>query len=77
VPTTSKEAHDVAVQRMVMSGVVPVTWFSVAAEFQLDPRFADTPYRAQLMADQQPAMTMAGRTFFAGMAQGRLAPADR
>jgi nicotinamidase-related amidase len=75
--STSKEAHDVAVQRMVMSGVVPVTWFSVAAEFQLDPRFADTPYRAQLMADHQPAMTMAGRTFFAGMAQGQLAPANR
>ncbi|OPG08813.1 isochorismatase family protein [Microbispora sp. GKU 823] len=70
----SREAHDAAVQRMTMSGVVPVTWWSLAAEFQLEPRFADAPYRTQLMAEFQPAMTMAGRTFFAGVHQGRLAP---
>jgi nicotinamidase-related amidase len=39
--STSKEAHDMAVQRMVMASVVPVTWWSLAAEFQLEPRFAD------------------------------------
>ncbi|GAA4085694.1 isochorismatase family protein [Actinomadura miaoliensis] len=71
----SREAHDAAVQRMVMAGVAPVTWWSVAAEFQLQPRFADAPYRAQLMAEFQPAMTMAGRTFFAGAAHGRPAAA--
>ncbi|GII55913.1 hypothetical protein Pth03_43020 [Planotetraspora thailandica] len=71
----SKEAHDAAVQRMVLAGVVPVTWWSVAAEFQLEPRFADAPHRARLMGDHQPAMTMAGRTFFAGVKQGRLAAA--
>jgi nicotinamidase-related amidase len=70
--STSKEAHDAAIQRMAMAGVVPVTWWSIAAEFQLEPRFADTPYRGQLMTEFQPAMTMAGRTFFAGMQQGRL-----
>ncbi|SDF40799.1 Nicotinamidase-related amidase [Lentzea fradiae] len=73
--STSREAHDVAVQRMVLSGVVPVTWWSVAAEFQLDPRFADSPVRQQLMAQFHPDMTMGGRTFFAGVAQGRLATA--
>ncbi|WP_188193795.1 isochorismatase family protein [Nonomuraea sp. SYSU D8015] len=73
--STSKEAHDMAVQRMAMSGIVPVTWWSVAAEFQLEPRFADTPHRTRLMAAYQPAMTMAGRTFFAGVDQGRLTPA--
>nr|BFE59519.1 hydrolase [Dactylosporangium thailandense] len=72
----SREAHDVAVQRMTMAGAVPVTWWSVAAEFQLDPRFTDAPYRTQLMAAYQPAMTMAGRTFFAGVNQGRLTPTD-
>jgi hypothetical protein len=61
---------------MTMAGVVPVTWWSVAAEFQLDPRFADAPYRTQLMTAYQPAMTMAGRTFFAGVNQGRLTSAD-
>ncbi|MFJ8957812.1 hypothetical protein ACIRG5_00420 [Lentzea sp. NPDC102401] len=51
-----------AVQRMAMAGIVPVTWWSVAAEFQLKPRFADSP---------------GGRTFFAGVAQGRLATVHR
>ncbi|SNY47601.1 isochorismatase family protein [Paractinoplanes atraurantiacus] len=74
--STSKEAHDMAIQRMLMAGIVPVTWWSVAAEFQLEPRFADSPIRTQLMSEFQPAMTMGGRTFFAGVTQGRLAPAS-
>ncbi|WP_162794772.1 isochorismatase family protein [Nonomuraea lactucae] len=69
----SREAHDTAVQRMAMAGAVPVTWWSVAAEFQLEPRFADAPHRTRLMTEYQPGMTMAGRTFFAGVGQGRLA----
>jgi nicotinamidase-related amidase len=71
--STSLEAHNVAVQRMTMAGIVPVTWWSVAAEFQLEPRFADAPMRQQLMAEFHPDMTMGGRTFFAGVAQGRVA----
>lgn len=71
--STSLEAHNVAVQRMTMAGIVPVTWWSVAAEFQLEPRFADSPIRQQLMAEFHPDMTMGSRTFFAGVAQGRLA----
>ncbi|WP_432828871.1 isochorismatase family protein [Dactylosporangium sp. CA-092794] len=73
--STSKEAHDMAIRRMEMSGIVPVTWWSIAAEFQLEPRFAASPIRQQLMSEFQPAMTMGGRTFFAGVAQGRLTPA--
>lgn len=73
--STSKEAHDMAVQRMIMSGVTPITWWSLAAEFQLEPRFADSSVRAQLMTEFQPAMTMAGRVFFAGAAQGKLSVA--
>ncbi|MEV4352700.1 isochorismatase family protein [Actinoplanes sp. NPDC049596] len=65
----SKEAHDTAIQRMAMAGIVPVTWWSVAAEFQLDPRFADSPNRLRLMTEFQPAMTMSGRTYFNGVAQ--------
>ncbi|MEV7126773.1 hypothetical protein [Streptomyces sp. NPDC093260] len=41
----SVEAHNAAVQRMVQAGVVPMTWFSLAAEFQLDPSFHDAPHR--------------------------------
>ncbi|MGW4731128.1 hydrolase [Streptomyces shenzhenensis] len=32
----SKEAHDMAVQRMVQAGVVPITWLAVAGEWQRD-----------------------------------------
>lgn len=33
---TSKEAHDVALQRMVQAGVVPITWIQFALELQRD-----------------------------------------
>ena len=33
---TSKEAHDLAIQRMVQAGVVPVTWQQVMLEWQRD-----------------------------------------
>jgi nicotinamidase-related amidase len=33
---TSKEAHDMAVQRLIQAGVVPVTWLQVLLEFQRD-----------------------------------------
>jgi nicotinamidase-related amidase len=70
----SREAHDAAIQRMTMAGAVPVTWWSIAAEFQLDPRFADAPHRGQLMKAYQPAMAMEGATFFAGVALGKTSP---
>ena len=69
----SKEAHDAAVQRMVLAGAVPVTWWSLAAEFQLEPQFEHAPHRLRLMEEFLPAMAMSGRTFFAGVAQGKLA----
>lgn len=33
---TTKEAHDMAVQRLIQAGVVPVTWLQVLLEFQRD-----------------------------------------
>lgn len=33
---TSKEAHDMAVQRMIQAGVIPVTWQQVMLEWQRD-----------------------------------------
>ena len=32
----TREAHDMAVQRMIMAGVVPITWMAVMAELQRD-----------------------------------------
>jgi nicotinamidase-related amidase len=75
--TTGRRAHEMAIQRMVMSGIVPVTWWSLAAEFQLDPRFADSPVRGRLMAAHQPLMMMSGRTFFAGVAEGHRSASEQ
>src|ERR1700733_9954009 len=38
----SAEAHDMAVRRMVMGGVVPITWLAVASEWQRDWARQDT-----------------------------------
>jgi len=32
----SREAHDMAVQRMIQAGVVPITWMAVLGEWQRD-----------------------------------------
>ncbi|GHA62934.1 hydrolase [Streptomyces tauricus] len=34
--SASKEAHDMAVRRMIQAGVVPITWTAVASEWQRD-----------------------------------------
>lgn len=39
---TSKEAHDMAIQRMIQAGAVPVTWQQVILEFQRDWARKDT-----------------------------------
>ena len=38
----SAEAHEMAVRRMVMAGVVPITWLAVASELQRDWAREDT-----------------------------------
>lgn len=46
----SREAHDMAVQRMAMSGVVPITWMAVMGELQRDwAREASVPAVAEAM----------------------------
>lgn len=67
------EAHETAVQRMVQAGAVPVTWFSLAAEFQLDPKFHDTNHRTRLMQENVPAMAMGVRTYINALEQGKRA----
>jgi nicotinamidase-related amidase len=47
----SREAHDMAVQRMVMAGVVPITWMAVMGELQRDwAREASVPAVAEVLA---------------------------
>ncbi len=64
--SVSKQGHDAAIQRMAMYGIAPVTWGTLAAEFQLDPGFAENAtVRPKLTADHVPSMAMAARAFFA------------
>ena len=47
----SKEAHDMAVQRMVQAGAVPITWFVFQAELQRDwDREATVPGLGEVLA---------------------------
>ena len=39
---TSQEAHDMAIQRMIQVGVIPVTWQQVLLEWQRDWAHRDT-----------------------------------
>lgn len=72
----STEGHDAALQRMIQAGAVPVTWFSLAAEFQLDPEFHDAPHRMRLMQEHVPAMAMGGRSFFHALELGKRSASD-
>lgn len=44
--STSSEAHDMAVRRMVQAGIVPINWIAVVSEWQRD--WARTETAAQL-----------------------------
>jgi nicotinamidase-related amidase len=46
---TTKEAHDMAVLRMIQAGIVPLTWFAYAAELQRD--WARSEHIAELQQD--------------------------
>ena len=53
------ETHNIAVQRMVQAGVVPVSWLSLATEFQMNWENKETAqaYFA-LIAEASPGLTM-------------------
>jgi hypothetical protein len=53
------ETHQVAVQRMVQAGVVPVTWLSLASQYQGSYASHETvPGFLGLMAQHSPALGM-------------------
>ncbi|CAN5224545.1 hydrolase [soil metagenome] len=72
----SRETHETAVQRMVQAGAVPVTWFSLAGEFQVDHRAPTAPHYQHLMNNHVPSMQMGGLSFVAAQQQARLALAS-
>lgn len=56
----TRETHDLAVQRMVQAGVVPVSWLSLATELQMDWQRQDTAQAYfSLIAEASPGV-MAG-----------------
>ena len=66
------ETHQVAVQRMVQAGVVPVTWLSLASQYQGSYANHQTvPGFLGLMAQHSPALGM----LFQGQAARQAAPA--
>jgi nicotinamidase-related amidase len=53
----TRETHDLAVQRMVQAGVVPVSWLSLATEFQMDWSKGDTAQAYfELIAEASPSV---------------------
>jgi nicotinamidase-related amidase len=59
------ETHQTSIQRLVQAGAVPVTWFSVAGEFQADHRSPTAPLYQQIMREHVPAMAMGGQLYAA------------
>ena len=55
----TKETHDIAVRRMVQAGVIPVSWLSLATEFQMNWEKKDTAQAYfSLIAEASPGLTM-------------------
>ena len=53
----TRETHDLAVQRMVQAGVVPVSWLSLATEFQMDWQRQETAQAYfELIAEASPGV---------------------
>jgi isochorismate hydrolase len=67
----TKETHDTAVQRMVQAGATPVTWFSLAGEFQVDHRYPTAPFYQQLMREHVPTMRLGTISFLTAQEQAR------
>lgn len=55
----TRETHDIAVRRMIQAGVVPVSWLSLATEFQMNWERKDTAQAYfSLIAEASPGLTM-------------------
>jgi len=55
----TRETHDICVRRMIQAGIVPVSWLSLATEFQMNWERKETAqaYFA-LIAEASPGLTM-------------------
>ncbi|GAA5049706.1 nicotinamidase-related amidase [Thermocatellispora tengchongensis] len=71
--SVTAETHAVAVQRMVQAGAVPVTWFSLAGEFQVDHRYPTAPHYQRLMREHVATMGMGVQSYLAALDQAKAA----
>ncbi|MGN9845126.1 isochorismatase family protein [Nonomuraea sp. H19] len=69
--SVTPETHAVAVQRMVQAGATPVTWFSLAGEFQADHLNPTFPHYQRLMREHVPTMDMGVQTYLAAYQQAQ------
>jgi len=55
----TRETHDIAVRRMMQAGAVPVSWLSLATEFQMNWEKKDTAQAYfSLISEASPGLTM-------------------
>ena len=63
----SKESHDMAVQRMVKAGAIPVTWLAVMLEWQGDWKRSETAAQVQKIAQSHGGAWGQGIDYFQSM----------
>jgi nicotinamidase-related amidase len=63
--SVTEETHNVAIQRMVAAGATPVTWFSLAGEFEYDHRAPTAAHFQQLMREHVPSMAKGVQSWLA------------
>lgn len=55
----TRETHDMAIQRMIQAGIVPITWLCLATEFQMNWERKDTAQAYfGLIGEASPGLTM-------------------
>ena len=55
----TRDTHDICIRRMIQAGAIPVTWLSLATEFQMNWEKKDTAQAYfRLIAEASPGLTM-------------------
>jgi hypothetical protein len=66
----TRETHEIAVRRMMQAGIIPVSWLSLATEFQMNWERKETAQAYfSLIAEASPGLTMSIQTEHEAAAQ--------
>lgn len=63
--SVTEETHNVAIQRMIAAGAIPVTWYSLAGELEYDHRSPSAVHLQQLMREHVPSMAKGVQSWLA------------